>query len=205
MLNREDMLELTRRMTVSRCNIMRIAGAYMDPDGYEDGTFNTIFLKLSKAEQTKQLAVAKAIPFSDTNEQLKEYAFPGKGADAKQIQMLLEGLRGCELKNDALMMNLYEYFGERYHTNAPYGIFVYFGSYDIPVKGMDNEEQWESEEVYSYMVCAIAPLDSKGEISEPVCGFLYPSFKNRSCDTDHIAVYDSDGRYSEFLRSALAL
>ena len=138
MLNREDMLELTRRMTVSRCNIMRIAGAYMDPEGYEDGTFNTNFFKLTRSEQKKQLETAKTIPFSETNKQLKEYAFPGKGFDAKQIQMMLEGLRSCELKNDALMMNLYEYFGERYQTDEPYGIFVYFGSYDIPIKGTDS-------------------------------------------------------------------
>ena len=205
MLKREDMLELTRRMTVSRCNITRIAGAYMDPEGYEDGTFNTNFFKLTKAEQKKQLETAKTIPFSETNKQLKEHAFPGKGVDAKQIQMILEGLRSCELKNDALMMNLYEYFGERYHTDAPYGIFVYYGSYDIPIKGTDNEEQWESEEVYNYIICAIAPLDAESEIGEPVCGFLYPSFKDRSCDMGHIAVFDVDGSHTTFLKEALAL
>ena len=177
----------------------------MDPDGYDDGTFNTNFFKLVKSEQKKQLEVAKTIPFSETNKQLKEYTFPGKGKDAKQIQRLLEGLRSCELKNDALMMNLYEYFGELYHTDAPYGIFVYYGSYDVPIKGTDNEEQWESEEVYDYIICAIGPLAAECEIGEPICGFLYPSFKDRSCDLDHIAVFDADGRNTEFLKDALAL
>lgn len=31
-INREDMLELTRRMTVKRSSMTRIAGAYMDRD-----------------------------------------------------------------------------------------------------------------------------------------------------------------------------
>ena len=37
-IDREDMLALTRRMTVKRSSITRIAGAYIDPDGFVDGT-----------------------------------------------------------------------------------------------------------------------------------------------------------------------
>ena len=47
MINREDMLALTRRMTQARSSVTRIAGSYMDQDGEIDGTFNTNFLKLS--------------------------------------------------------------------------------------------------------------------------------------------------------------
>lgn len=59
MINREDMLELTRRMTPARSHIDRIAGAYYDAEGYIDGTFNTHFLKLSTAEKTKNLGWRK--------------------------------------------------------------------------------------------------------------------------------------------------
>ena len=44
MINREDMLALTRRMTVKRTSMTRIAGGYLDMDGYIDGTFNMGFL-----------------------------------------------------------------------------------------------------------------------------------------------------------------
>lgn len=53
MINREDMLALTRRMTVKRTSMTRIAGGYLDMDGYIDGTFNTGFLKLSPDEKEK--------------------------------------------------------------------------------------------------------------------------------------------------------
>ena len=36
-INREDMLELTRRMTSSRSHIMRLAGAYIDEKGMWTG------------------------------------------------------------------------------------------------------------------------------------------------------------------------
>ena len=55
MINREDMLALTRRMTVKRTSMTRIAGGYLDMDGYVDGTFNTGFLKLSPDEKEKNL------------------------------------------------------------------------------------------------------------------------------------------------------
>ena len=53
MIKREEMLELTRRMTPARSSVQRIAGAYFDEEGYVDGTFNTHFLKLSQAERAK--------------------------------------------------------------------------------------------------------------------------------------------------------
>ena len=39
MINREDMLELTRRMTPARSRIDRIAGAYYDAEGYKYGQY----------------------------------------------------------------------------------------------------------------------------------------------------------------------
>ena len=50
-INRDDMLELTRRMTIARTSMTRIAGSYMDADGFIDGTFNTNFLKLKNSEK----------------------------------------------------------------------------------------------------------------------------------------------------------
>ena len=81
MINREDMLELTRRMTPARSHIDRIAGAYYDAEGYIDGTFNTHFLKLSTTEKTKNLELAKAVLQAETNKQLKDYRKPGENRE----------------------------------------------------------------------------------------------------------------------------
>lgn len=77
-IDREDMLALTRRMTLKRNSIIRVAGAYIDSDGFIDGTFNTRFLKLSGPERVKNLEIAKVIPFADTNRNLKRYRIPDK-------------------------------------------------------------------------------------------------------------------------------
>ena len=118
-IDREDMLELTRRMTVSRSCFSRIAGAYMDEEGFIDGTFNTHFLKLSGSEKEKNLNIAKTVPYSNTNVNLKNYRLDLGARRPGGVIQLLEALRQCELKNDALLYSLYEYIGERYQPGYP--------------------------------------------------------------------------------------
>lgn len=190
MLNRNDMLELTRRMTPSRSSIDRIAGCYFDEEGYEDGSFNTNFLNLSASDKAKNLKIAKTIPFSETNEQLIEIDFPGETRESGDMMRLLDGLKEVRLKNDALLGTFYDVLAEKLPKGKPFAIFVFHGVYDIPIKNTANEEQWESEEIYDYLICTVSPVHGNYEVDEPKCGFLYPSFKGRSTDWDHIAVYE---------------
>ncbi len=192
MLNREDMLELTRRMTSARTCFDRVAGSYRDKEGYDDGSFNTHFLKLKPSDQVKNLAIAKAIPYAKTNVELKEYVFPGKNPDSANFWKLLMALNACELKNDAMLDTFYEIISEKYQASGEYAIYVYHGVYDIPVKAKDKEWLEGSEEVYSFLICAICPVSGDYEPGNPECGFLFPSFHNRSCDEHHIAVFNAE-------------
>ena len=88
-INREDMLELTRRMTLKRNCFDRIAGAYLDRDGFVDGTFNKNFRQLSLPDQQKNLDIAKTIPFSETNVALKEYVFSGEEKKPGSVWQML--------------------------------------------------------------------------------------------------------------------
>lgn len=192
MINREDMLELTRRMTPKRTSITRIAGCYMDGDGEIDGSFNTNFLNLSLGEKEKNLAIAKAIPFSKTNEQLKEYKFSPEDEKPGSMWQLLMALKESGLKNDALMEIFYEFMGNAYNAGGEYAVYVFHGRYDVPLKAADKENLWESEEVYEYLICAICPLAGEYEPGAPEWGFLFPSFSERSGDIHRIAVYQAD-------------
>ena len=144
-INREDMLELTRRMTLKRNCFDRIAGAYLDRDGFVDGTFNKNFRQLSLPDQQKNLDIAKTIPFSETNVALKEYVFSGEEKKPGSVWQLLCALRECELKNDALLDIFYEVFGEKYPASGDYAVYFFHGNYDVPRKAKDKESLWESE------------------------------------------------------------
>ncbi|BBF43740.1 hypothetical protein lbkm_2428 [Lachnospiraceae bacterium KM106-2] len=192
MINREDMLELTRRMTVTRTSMTRIAGGYIDSEGFIDGTFNVNFLNLSPKEKQTNLALAKAIPFSNTNENLKAHSFP---TENKSMWQLLQGMKSCGLKNDALMNTFYEIVAEKYKSSQDYAIFMFHDRYDVPMKASDKERLGESEEVYEYLICAICPLIGEYEPGSPECGFIYPMFQDRSSDANHIGIFNQDTEF----------
>lgn len=191
MINREDMLELTRRMTPARSHIDRIAGAYYDAEGYIDGTFNTHFLKLSTAEKTKNLELAKAVLQAETNKQLKDYRIPETARKPGSIWQLLDGIKESGLQNDAFLDLLYEMIGERVAPGKESYCFLFRGMYDVPVKGTDKEWQEGSEEVYNYLLCAVGPLEGEYEPGLPEAGFLYPAFRQRSTACNYINLYET--------------
>lgn len=189
MINREDMLELTRRMTPSRTCFDRIAGAYIDHNGEEDETFNIHFGKLSDSEKTVNLELARAVLLSKTNEQLKEYTFEEKVKGKDGIWRLLQAIVECGLKNDALMEVLYEQIADGYPVEHDFSIFVFHGVYDVPLKAQDKERLDESEEIYNFIVCTVSPLKGEYEPDKPAFGFLYPAFSERSGDRNKINVF----------------
>lgn len=197
MINREDMLELTRRMTPSRSCFDRIAGAYINDMGEVDESFNIHFGKLSASEKTRNLELAKAVPFSKTNVQLKEYIFPEAVKGKDSMWQLLEAIQQCGLKNDALMEILYEQIADGYPVDYDFAVFVFHGVYDVPLKGKDKESLWESEEVYDFIICTVSPMREEYEPAEPVFGFLYPAFSDRSADKDKIDIFHSDYEHPE--------
>ncbi len=195
-INREDMLELTRRMTLKRNCFDRIAGAYMDEEGFVDGTFNRHFQKLTARERQDNLDIAKAIPFSDTNVQLREYVISETDRRQGSLWQLLMALKECELKNDAMLDVFYEEFGSRYRANGSYAVMFFHGSYDVPLKAGDKASLWESEEVFRFLICAFCPVSGDYKPGKPDCGFLFPAFRDRSSDIHRIDVFREDGRFA---------
>ena len=192
MINRDDMLELTRRMTPARSCFDRIAGAYIDGMGEVDESFNIHFGKLTTSDKTKNLELAKAIPFSKTNVQLKEYTFPDSVKGKDSMWQLLQTMLDCGLKNDALMDVFYEQMADGYAVDHESAVFVFRGVYDIPLKGKDKESQWESEEVYEFIICTVSPVFEQYEPEAPIFGFLYPAFSDRSADKEKIDIFHAN-------------
>lgn len=192
MIDREDMLALTRRMTVKRTSMTRIAGGYMDSEGYIDGTFNTSFLKLSPADREKNLKIAKKVPFAQTNQNLQECKILQEKMQGDSVWKLLMGMRACGLKNDALMETFYEIVGEYYKSDSDYAIYVFHDRYDIPAKGADHERLGESEEMFEYLICTICPVSGDYEPGEPECGFLFPAFMDGSAALNYVDIYQAD-------------
>lgn len=95
------------------------------------------------------------------------------------IHKLLMALSQYGLKDDLLVQTLCEQLAEgicstRDSSNGTnrlqgqeFGIYIYHGIYDIPKKGSDHSEQWESEEIYSFLICVVAPVDKDYNAGTP--------------------------------------
>ena len=65
----------------------------------------------------------------------------------------------------------------------------------MPLKGSDKVQQRESEEVYSFLICAICPVTGDYEAGEPEAGFLFPEFRDRAGDMEGINLFSAEGRH----------
>lgn len=191
-IEREDMLSLTRRMTVNRTSFTRIAGAYICPDGLVEGTFNTRFLKLTKPERAGKLEIAKAVPFADTNRNLKRYVIPDKYRKKGSLWQLLMGARAVGLENDSLLDIFYDLIAQKFQSDQEYGVFLFHDRYDIPSKSADHERLGESERVFEYLICTVCPVSNDYEAGMPECGFLFPAFSKGEALLNCIDIYQSD-------------
>ena len=108
------------------------------------------------------------------------------------MYQLLQAIQQCGLKNDALMELLYEQIADGYPVDDEFAVFVFHGVYDVPLKGTDKEDLWESEEVYDFIICTVSPMKAAYEPAEPVFGFLYPAFCDRSADKEKIDIFHAD-------------
>ena len=83
------------------------------------------------------MELERVVPFSKTDVQLKEYAFPGSVEGKDSMWQLLTAVQECGLKNDALMEVFYEQIADGYPVDHELAIFVFHGVYDIPIKAKD--------------------------------------------------------------------
>ena len=122
-------------------------------------------------------------------------------ADADACRSLLLALRDSGLKNDGLLERFYEQVIAHYQCAGNYLILLFHDIYDVPVRAEDHAKLDESEEVYTYLLCAICPVELSKPglgyletenrfgprirdwvVGLPEIGFLYPAFSDRSSD-----------------------
>ena len=123
---------------------------------------------------------------------LEQYTIPDKLKGKDSIFQLLNAIKACGLKNDALMEVLYEQIADGFISENDYAVFIFHGVYDVPVKAKDKEWLEGSEEIYDYLICTVSPLKAEYEPDKPVFGFLYPAFSDRSSDDNKIDIFIAD-------------
>ena len=224
MLRNRDILELKRRFKKENCTITRMCGCYVDSNKNKILNLNEIFLNLDDAEFYKYLEIAKKALSGTIGNNLLELKFAKDDEENGKKQQYLLGLRESGLKNPELLEHLYDMIIENYDYAGNYLILIFHDAYDVITKTNDGLKIDESEEVFTYLLCAICPVNLSKPglgyradenrigariqdrvVEMPEVGFLFPSFVERSADIHSLTYYvrNATDSHKDFIETAL--
>lgn len=209
---KKEISEIKRQFTPANCSISRICGCYVDGEKNKKATFKEAFLSLPEDDMFKYFELLRKNLSGTLGKNLINLEFPLEAEAAGGPHDFLLKLRNSRLKDDALLEAFYDRIIENYEYVGNYLILLIHDAYDIPGKTSDGLEMEDaSDEVYSYILCSICPVDlSKPGLSYneldgnfqnrirdwvvqmPELGFLFPAFNDRSTDLHSTLYYSKD-------------
>jgi len=223
-MNKKEVLELKKRFTKNGCSFTRLCGCYVDSEKKKLLHLSETFLNLEEEEFHKYLEIAKKTLSGSLGNNLLELNFPMEEEFSGGKQQFLMGLRESQLKNEELLDRFYELIIEHYSYAGNYLILIFHDAYDVIKKTSDQKELDESEEVFSYLLCAICPVtlskpalgyrpeenQIKARVRDwivgvPETGFLFPVFTDRSSDIHSVLYYNKNPKeiHQEFITEVL--
>ena len=205
--------------TIQECNILRLAGCYVNGEKMKVKTFNERFSNIPEEEMYKYLEIFRRTLSGTPGKNLMDAAFIDDNPD-NAGKALLNKIRESELKDEDALDIFYDKVIENYSYVGNYLIILIYQAYDVPGMTTDGIEMDDaSDEVYKYILCSICPMkltkpglgydDDLGEIHTmrqifavelPETGFLYPAFNERSSDDGSI-LYSS--KRSDYLQDSM--
>ncbi len=222
-MNKKELSEIRKRFSKTQATFSRLAGCYVDSQKNKVCTFNGPFLSLEDEEFYKYLEIAKKALSGTVGNQLLNLEFPTEEEMAGGHQQFLYGVLESKL-NAETVESWFDLVIENYEHTGNYLILLFQDSYDVPFRGADELYSGESNEVYSYMICAICPVElSKAslgyleeekrigscirdwQVHDPETGFLFPAFNHRGSDIHSCLFYTKDTKvpHREFMEKVL--
>lgn len=223
-MQKTEVNELKKRFTKEKASFSRLCGCYVDSAKNKIQMFNNSFISLEEEEMFKYLEIAKKSLSGKIGNNLLNLAFPNKEEEEGGVQNILFKMRNDSLKNEETINAFYDHIIETYKTPDNYFIVLFKDDYDIPVKTKDNIKLGDSIEVFSYIICAICPvqlsksslgyveynkkieiLSRDWEVKPPETAFLFPSFNDRSTDIHNLLFYTKNTKepHTEFIENGL--
>ncbi len=223
-MNKKEVAEIKKRFTRKNASFSRMAGCYVDAEHEKVCSFAETFLNLPEDEIFKYLEIAGKAMSGSVGNNLLTLGFTREAEAEDGMQAMLLALRDSGLKDQALLEQWYDTVIGRYKRVGNYLILLYMDTYDVPKKTSDGLLLDESEDVFSYILCALCPVELskpglgyKEEdncfgacsrswvVSAPESGFLFPAFNDRSADVHEVLFYTKDTKepHEEFMTEIL--
>ena len=216
-MNDKEIGEIRRHLRRDRSNITKIYGCFVNDNKEIITEFSQSTGIMPENEGDKYFALFKRVLSGAIGKNLIDITFKTSQVANSPEHKLLMDLRASKLADDELLHGFFQKIIDSVVMEGNYLILMGCDSYDVPFKGKDDlSDSDQSEEVYTYIVCAICPVKQtkpnlhyvpeeklfhdgamNQPVSAPVLGFLFPAFDNRATNIYNALYYTHDIKASQ--------
>lgn len=216
-MNDKEIGEIRRHLRRDRSNITKIYGCFVNDNKEIITEFSQSTGIMPENEGDKYFALFKRVLSGSVGKNLIDITFKTSQVAGSPEHKLLMDLRESKLGDDELLHSFFQKIIDSVTLEGNYLILIGCDSYDVPFKGKDDlSDSDKSEEVYTYLVCAICPVKQtkpnlhyvpeeklfhdgamNQPVSAPALGFLFPAFDNRSTNIYNALYYTHDIKVSQ--------
>ena len=216
-MNDKEIGEIRRHLRRDRSNITKIYGCFVNDNKEIITEFSQSTGIMPENEGDKYFALFKRVLSGSVGKNLIDITFKTSPVANSPEHKLLMDLRASKLADDELLHGFFQKIIDSVVMEGNYLILMGCDSYDVPFKGKDDlSDSDKSEEVYTYLVCAICPVKQtkpnlhyvpeeklfhdgamNQPVSAPALGFLFPAFDNRATNIYNALYYTHDIKVSQ--------
>mgnify|MGYP004557237165 FL=1 len=216
-MNDKEIGEIRRHLRRDRSNITKIYGCFVNDNKEIITEFSQSTGIMPENEGDKYFALFKRVLSGAIGKNLIDITFKTAQVAGSPEHKLLMDLRESKLGDDELLHSFFQKIIDSVTLEGNYLILIGCDSYDVPFKGKDDlSDSDKSEEVYTYLICAICPVKQtkpnlhyvpeeklfhdgamNQPVSAPVLGFLFPAFDNRATNIYNALYYTHDVKTSQ--------
>ena len=209
--------EIRRHLRRDRSNMTAIYGCYVNDNKEIISSFKQSLGIMPENESDKYFGLMRRTLSGSLGRNLIDITFKTSQVAGSPEHKLLMDLRSTQLKDEELLLTFYRKIIETVSLEENYLILVGCETYDVPFKSKDDEfRKDQSEESYTYILCAICPVkQTKANlhyvpeektfhdgamnqmVQAPALGFLFPAFDNRSTNIYNALYYTRNVKESQ--------
>lgn len=210
-MNAKEISEIRRRYRADRTNIGHVWGCFVNGQKEILSEFDQSLGMMNEEDATQVLSVLKRALSGTVGRNLIDLDFTTEQVLSSEEHAFLMRLRESELRDAALRAELYEKIISSLEIEGNFLILCAAERCDVFRHGADGEQMEESEQTYSYILCAICPIkEGKPTLSyylpgncfrslcadtvltRPSIGFLFPRFEERGTNIYGALYYTRD-------------